>query len=61
MVYTILLQAVLEHSWRNFSLVMMDFFMSGVGAAVVNSALKYLTNSITVAFRQRLTLYALVP
>ena len=28
-----------------------------VAASVVNSALKYLTNSITVAFRQRLTVY----
>jgi ABC-type uncharacterized transport system fused permease/ATPase subunit len=34
-----------------------DFFVSGVAASVVNSALKYLTNSITVAFRQRLTTY----
>ena len=36
-------------------MVLGDFFVSGVAASVVNSALKYL-NSITVAFRQRLTL-----
>ena len=31
-------------------MVLGDFFVSGVAASVVNSALKYLTNSITVAF-----------
>jgi hypothetical protein len=48
-------QAVLQRSWRGFAVVLSDFFVSGLSAAVVNSALKYLTNSITVAFRQRLT------
>jgi len=51
------LQAVMERSWKKFFLVLGDFFVSGVAASVVNSALKYLTNSITVAFRQRLTTY----
>ena len=51
------LQAVMERSWKKFFMVLGDFFVSGVAASVVNSALKYLTNSITVAFRQRLTLY----
>ena len=51
------LQAVMERSWKKFFMVLGDFFVSGVAASVVNSALKYLTNSITVAFRQRLTTY----
>ena len=51
------LQAVMERSWKKFFMVLGDFFVSGVAASVVNSALKYLTNSITVAFRQRLTAY----
>jgi hypothetical protein len=49
------IQAVLQRSWKGFGVVLADFFVSGLSAAVVNSALKYLTNSITVAFRQRLT------
>ena len=51
------LQAVMERSWKKFFFVLGDFFVSGVAASVVNSALKYLTNSITVAFRRRLTAY----
>lgn len=49
------LQAVMERSWKKFFFVLGDFFVSGVSASVVNSALKYLTNSITVSFRERLT------
>ena len=49
------LQAVMERSWKKFFFVLGDFFISGVSASVVNSALKYLTNSITVSFRERLT------
>ena len=51
------LQAVMERSWKKFFYVLGDFFVSGVAASVVNSALKYLANCITVAFRQRLTTY----
>ena len=49
------LRAVMERSWKKFFFVLGDFFVSGVSASVVNSALKYLTNSITVSFRERLT------
>ena len=48
------LQAVMERSWKVF-LRAGRLFVSGVSASVVNSALKYLTNSITVSFRERLT------
>ena len=48
-------QAVLDRNAKLFGIVMADFFVSGLAASVINSALKYLTNSITVAFRQRLT------
>ncbi|EEH53990.1 ATP-binding cassette superfamily, partial [Micromonas pusilla CCMP1545] len=51
------LQAVMEHSWKKFGIVLGDFFVSGVAASVVNSALKYMTNSISLSFRQRLTTY----
>ena len=49
------LQAVMERSWKKFFFVLGDFWVSGVAASVVNSALKYLTNGITVSFRERLT------
>lgn len=49
------LRAVMERSWKKFFLVLGDFFVSGVCASVVNSSLKYLTNEITVSFRERLT------
>ena len=51
------MRAVMERDWREASSVLTDFFVSGVAASVVNSALKYLTNSITTCFRERLTLY----
>jgi len=51
------LQAVVEKSWRNFFLILADFFLTGVGSALVNSALKYLTNNITTAMRENLTNY----
>ena len=51
------MRCVMERDWRGVQVVMADFFVSGVAAAVVNSALKYLTNSITTCFRERLTLY----
>eukprot|EP00854_Cymbomonas_tetramitiformis_P027049 gene27049-33277_t len=47
--------AVMEKSWKKFAYCMADFYVTGCAASVVNSALKYLTNSITVSFRQRLT------
>ena len=34
------LQAVMERSWKKFFMVLGDFFVSGVAASVVNSALK---------------------
>ena len=40
------LQAVMERDWRGLLTNMADFFVSGVAAALVNSSLKYLTNSI---------------
>mmetsp|Transcript_22235 Transcript_22235/g.75493 ORF Transcript_22235/g.75493 Transcript_22235/m.75493 type:complete len:659 (-) Transcript_22235:114-2090(-) len=49
------LTAVLERSWTKFGLCLSDFFVTGVCAAITNSALKYFTNSITVEFRQLLT------
>eukprot|EP00240_Pyramimonas_obovata_P000613 CAMPEP_0118944558 /NCGR_PEP_ID=MMETSP1169-20130426/40534_1 /TAXON_ID=36882 /ORGANISM="Pyramimonas obovata, Strain CCMP722" /LENGTH=576 /DNA_ID=CAMNT_0006890067 /DNA_START=192 /DNA_END=1918 /DNA_ORIENTATION=- len=51
------LKAVLDKNAKLFGIVLTDFFVTGLAASVVNSALKYLTNSITVAFRQRLTTY----
>ena len=51
------LQAVMERDWQGLLTNMADFFVSGVAAALVNSSLKYLTNSITTCFRERLTLY----
>ena len=51
------LRAVMERDWVGGTVVLTDFFVSGVAAAVVNSALKYLTNSITTCFRERLTLH----
>jgi len=51
------LRAVMDRDWLAGTVVLADFFVSGVAAAVVNSALKYLTNSITTCFRERLTLH----
>ena len=49
------LQAVMERSWNHFLFVLADFYVCGIAASVVNSSLKYLTNSITVNFRHNLT------
>ncbi len=49
------LQAVMERSWNHFLFVLADFYVCGIAASVVNSSLKYLTNSITVSFRYKLT------
>eukprot|EP00301_Raphidiophrys_heterophryoidea_P014853 c23325_g1_i1.p1 GENE.c23325_g1_i1~~c23325_g1_i1.p1 ORF type:complete len:644 (-),score=135.51 c23325_g1_i1:100-2031(-) len=51
------LREVMRKSWIGFARCMFDFFMSGVAASVVNSALKYLTNLITVRFRLNLSHY----
>jgi ATP-binding cassette, subfamily D (ALD), member 3 len=51
------LRAVMERDWLSGAVVLTDFFISGVAAAAVNSALKYMTNSITTCFRERLTLH----
>lgn len=49
------LKAILNRSWRKFGETVFDFLLTGAAASIVNSSLKYLTNSITVAFRTRLT------
>jgi|TARA_B110000483_G_scaffold243106_1_gene331335 ATP-binding cassette subfamily D (ALD) protein 3 len=49
------LQAVMERSWNHFLFALADFYVCGIAASVVNSSLKYLTNSITVNFRHNLT------
>jgi ATP-binding cassette subfamily D (ALD) protein 3 len=51
------LKAVLDRNSKKFYIVLADFFVTGLAASVINSALKYLTNSITISFRQRLTRY----
>ena len=43
----------MERDWQGLLTNMADFFVSGVAAALVNSSLKYLTNSITTRFRER--------
>ena len=45
----------MERSWNHFLFVLADFYVCGIAASVVNSSLKYLTNSITVNFRHNLT------
>jgi|TARA_B110000305_G_scaffold233567_1_gene290231 ABC-type uncharacterized transport system fused permease/ATPase subunit len=49
------LRAVMERSWSKFGYVLGDFFVSGLAASFVNSSLKYMTNSVTSSFRERLT------
>ena len=49
------LRAVIEQSWAGFFVCLSDFFVTGVAGSVVNSALKYLTNSMTVQWRENLT------
>lgn len=49
------LSAVLKRDIFGFLTCLFDFWLCGVTASVVNSALKYLTNCITVSFRERLT------
>jgi hypothetical protein len=49
------LRAVVQRSWPDFGTALVDFFISGAAASVVNASLKYLSNSITVSFRRRLT------
>jgi ATP-binding cassette, subfamily D (ALD), member 3 len=49
------LQAVMERSWNDFLFVLADFYVCGIAASIVNSSLKYLTNSITINFRHNLT------
>jgi hypothetical protein len=51
------LKAVVNKSWPQFRSGLLDFFMTGTCAALVNSAIKFLNNSTSVAFRRRLTLY----
>jgi ATP-binding cassette, subfamily D (ALD), member 3 len=51
------LSAVLKRDIFGFLTCLCDFWLCGVTASVVNSALKYLTNCITVSFRERLTRY----
>ena len=49
------LSAVLKRDVFGFLSCLCDFWLCGVTASVINSALKYLTNCITVSFRERLT------
>ena len=49
------LKSVLNRSWKEFSTAMVDFFFTSVAASFVNSTLKYLANTISVRFRERLT------
>jgi len=51
------LKAVVNKSWPQFRSGLLDFFLTGTCAALVNSSIKYLNNSISVTFRRRLTLY----
>jgi len=51
------LREVMRKSWIGFARCMFDFFASGIIASIVNSALKYLTNLITVRFRLNLSHY----
>lgn len=49
------ISAVAQRSWKIFAISLTDFGFTGVIAAVVNSALKYLSNLLSIYFRQRLT------
>jgi len=49
------LKSVINQSWPAFFVCLSDFFVTGVAGSVVNSALKYLTNSMTVQWRENLT------
>jgi len=49
------ISAVMERSWKLFAVSLCDFGFSGVLAAIVNSALKYLSNLLSIYCRQRLT------
>ena len=51
------LKAVVNKSWPQFRSGLLDFFLTGTCAALVNSSIKFLNNSTSVAFRRRLTLY----
>ncbi len=49
------ISAVVDRSWSQFAVCLTDFGCTGVIAAIVNSALKYLSNLLSIYFRQRLT------
>lgn len=51
------LKSVIDRSWNMFFTVCMDFIITGVVAATVNSSLKYLMHLLHVYCRQRLTHY----
>uniref|UniRef100_A0A7S3YWF6 ABC transporter domain-containing protein n=2 Tax=Lotharella globosa TaxID=91324 RepID=A0A7S3YWF6_9EUKA len=51
------LKIILERSPRLFWSTLTNFAITGAAASLVNSGLKFLTNAITVAFRERLTRY----
>ncbi len=50
-------KCVIERSPKHFWIIFTTFVLTGGCASVVNSGLKFLTNAITVAVRQRLTRY----
>eukprot|EP00300_Choanocystis_sp_HF-7_P037494 c53660_g1_i1.p1 GENE.c53660_g1_i1~~c53660_g1_i1.p1 ORF type:complete len:649 (-),score=151.27 c53660_g1_i1:210-2117(-) len=49
------LREVMNRSTKGFARCLIDFFLSGLAASVINSALKYLTNLITVRIRLNLS------
>ena len=51
------LGAVVNASWRQGARVLVDFTLTGMLSSVINSGLKYNTNSLKTLWRERLTRY----